>query len=197
MGEDRPTGPTGQRYGFGTIILHWLTALLVVTNFALAQTWRFMPSHSPQQGSLKHLHISFGVMLAAVLSVRIVWRLTHRHRFPDTAGRLAGVAARTVHFLFYGLLVAMVLTGLGKRWIPGRPVVVFGLPIPPPFAFDPSWRPYANDVHHYLAWTIIILSSLHTVAALLHHYGRRDGVLRRMLPGRRRKAFVAVHNLRL
>ena len=197
MIEERLTATVSPRYDAGTITLHWLTALLVVTNFALAQIWRFLPNHSPQQASLEHLHISLGVVLAAVLVVRITWRLTHRHRFVDTAGRLAGLAARTAHFLLYGLLAAMVLTGLGKRWIPGRPAVLFGLPIPSPFAFDPAWRPYANTIHHYAAWTVVILAGLHAIAALFHHYGRRDGVLERMLPGPRRKPFVAVHNQQL
>lgn len=197
MVEDRLATTAVNRYDTTTIILHWLTALLVVTNFALAQIWHFLPSHGAQQASLKHVHISFGVVLAAVLVARIIWRLTHRHRFADTAGRVAGFAARTVHFLLYGLLTAMVLTGLGKRWIPGKPVMLFGLPIPSPFAFDPAWRPYVNTIHHYAGWTIIIMSALHAIAALVHHYGRQDGVLRRMLPGQYREAFVAPHNIQL
>jgi len=39
-------------------------------------------------------------------------------------------------------------------------------------------------LHEWNAWVIIVLSGAHAVAALLHHYVLRDGLLHRMMLGR-------------
>lgn len=53
-----------ERHDSLTIILHWLTAALVVLQFLLAETWGFFPKAE------RHLmidgHMSFGLMLAAM-----------------------------------------------------------------------------------------------------------------------------------
>ena len=40
----------------------------------------------------------------------------------------------------------------------------------------------AEDVHHVLVWTLMILVPLHVLAALKHHFWNRHDVLRGMLP---------------
>ncbi|WP_244913887.1 cytochrome b/b6 domain-containing protein [Methylobacterium frigidaeris] len=39
-------------------------------------------------------------------------------------------------------------------------------------------------IHQLAAFTLVVLVLLHVAAALHHHVVRRDGTLRRMLPGR-------------
>ena len=44
---------------------------------------------------------------------------------------------------------------------------------------------WTGDVHVLLAdYGLLTLVGLHVLAALYHHFIRRDGVLQRMLPGR-------------
>ena len=91
-----------------------------------------------------------------------------------------------MHYILYLLLVTMILAGLGKISSQGHAANFFGLfAVPPLISFDRSWRPIANTVHYWGAWTIIVLAALHALAALLHHYAQHDDVLRRMLPGSR------------
>ena len=40
-----------------------------------------------------------------------------------------------------------------------------------------------KNVHELLAHALLILASLHALAALVHHYVLKDDTLRRMLPG--------------
>ena len=40
----------------------------------------------------------------------------------------------------------------------------------------------AFDMHEFIAYGIILLVSIHIVAALYHHYFKKDDVLRRMMP---------------
>lgn len=51
-------------------------------------------------------------------------------------------------------------------------------------AVTPSLRHTLAQWHRNVAWALIALASAHALAALFHHYLLRDGVLRRMLPGR-------------
>jgi cytochrome b561 len=175
----------GGRYDGLAITLHWLTALLVVTLFALAEIWGFLPRGGARH-TLQWVHISLGLSLTAVVLVRLVWRSTLARRLPPAGRGIAEFAARAVHYLFYALLITMFVTGFTKLWSQGHAASFFGLfAIPSPFAVSKTWHPLANAVHHWAAWTIIVLAGLHGTAALFHHYVLRDGVFRRMLPNSR------------
>jgi superoxide oxidase len=41
----------------------------------------------------------------------------------------------------------------------------------------------AEEVHEWLAYALFAVAGLHALAALYHHFVRRDGVLLRMMPG--------------
>ncbi len=190
MGQPKPTAAgsdlarAGRHDGLA-ITLHWLTALLVVTQFALAQVWGFLPRGGDTRHTLQSLHVSFGVTLAVVVLVRLVWRSGFSRRLPPADTGPVKWVARVVHYGLYALLIAMVLTGLGKAWNHAHAAGVFGLfSVPALFVVDPSWRPAVATVHLWGAWAIVLLAGLHAAAALFHHYVLRDGVLRRMLPGR-------------
>ena len=172
-----------ERYDSITMTLHWLTAILVVTLFSLAHIWSFFPHDGPTQTTMQTAHVSLGVILAAVLVVRLIWRPLLGRRLAPASKGVTELAAKGMHFVLYGLLATMVIAGLGKRWVRGHGVEFFGASIPSPLALDPAWRPALNWMHHWGAWAIIMLAGLHAAAALFHHYASRDDVLRRMLPG--------------
>ncbi len=174
----------GSRYDAVTIVLHWLTALLVLALFALAQLWDFAPRDSALKHTMQSLHVSLGVSLAAVLAARLVWRVLYGRHLPRSGSPLMARAARAMHLSLYVLLVTMVAAGFGKIWSRGRAAGFFDLfSLPPAFAIDPGWRPIVDTVHEWGAWTIIVLAACHAGAALYHHYALRDGTLRRMLAG--------------
>jgi cytochrome b561 len=165
--------------------LHWLTALLVVTLYLLAQAWGFVPRGSPERHALQNIHVSIGLLLIAVLLARIAWRLGPGRRvLPATTG-LIELAAQITHYALYALLIAVVALGVLWRWANGDPLSLFGLfTIPAPFAFDKAEKALFGDLHNLVATMIIILAGLHAAAALFHHFFLRDDVLWRMLPGR-------------
>ncbi|MCW6512812.1 cytochrome b [Lichenifustis flavocetrariae] len=171
-----------QRYDGLTMILHWMTALLVVTLFGLAHIWPFFQHDGPTQITMQTAHVSLGVLLSIVLITRMVWRSVLGRRLPQIGSGPSALPAQAMHYFLYGLLVVMVVAGFGKRWIRGHGVEFFGGSIPSPFTFDPSWRLACNWIHHWGAWALIVLAGLHAAAACIHHVVLRDGVLRRMFP---------------
>jgi hypothetical protein len=47
--------------------------------------------------------------------------------------------------------------------------------------------------HEQLGWLLLGLIGVHALAALYHHYIRRDDVMRKMLPFRSRKRIAPLH----
>jgi len=175
-------GDDGTHYDSVAIALHWATALLVVTQFGLAETWDYFAK--PTQDSMQALHMSFGVMLTMVIIARLVWRLIPGHQLRSLEIGWVRIASKGTHYLLYGLLVVAVALGFALQWSRGHPVNFFGAGIPGPFGpFDRPVRGQIKELHNYVAWTIIILAGLHAAAALYHHYVLKDRVLERMLPG--------------
>lgn len=173
------------RYDRPTILLHWLTALLVVGLFALAEIWGALPRGTPTRKLLQSLHVSFGLLFAAVLAARIVWRLAAGRRLPRAAAGWLGAAGAGMHMLLYGLMAAQVALGFLFRWAQGEPFTFFGwFDVPTLIHIDREQRHVIGRLHDTVAWAIIILAGCHALAGLAHHYWLQDGTLRRMWPRR-------------
>ena len=170
------------RHDTMTIALHWATALLVITLFTLAETWGFTRVGSPLWREMQWLHISFGMLLAAVFVSRVCWRMLFARKLPPAASGAQQLVVSAVHASFYVLLAAQVVLGFLNCWA-SQPASFFGLfAITSPLVISGHPIYWIGFLHHYNAWLIMILAGGHAGAALAHHYILRDGVLRRMLP---------------
>jgi cytochrome b561 len=178
-------GDDGTNYDRVAIALHWTTAFLVIANFTLAQTWDWFAK--PTKGLMEDTHMSFGVLLAAAVIARLVWRWLPGHQLSSLEAGWVRLASKATHYLLYGLLVIEAGLGFAFRWGAGRPMEVFGLGIPPlTGAIDKALRHDLREIHEKIGWAIIILALIHALAALYHHYALKDRVLERMLPAVRR-----------
>jgi cytochrome b561 len=177
-------GDANVRYDALTMALHWLTALLVLGLWTLAQAWGFLQRGTPTRLELQALHVSLGLGLILVLVLRIARRLGPGRRLPPADTGLPEVAARAMQHLLYVLLLVEVTLGPCFRWATGDPLGFFGLfSIPSPFVFTQQQRGIIGDLHQWVGNAIVVLAALHALAALFHHFWLRDGVLLRMLPG--------------
>lgn len=177
--------PTTVRHDRLTIALHWITAFLVLSQFASAHIWEFLVRGTPLRLSLISLHISFGILLAVTIIIRIAWRIANRSRIPASGSGVQHLAAHAVYLLLYGLLVLQLVLGFAFSWTSGKPLPFFSfLSIPPFLTIDPDWRHDITELHSVVSWIIMGVVGLHAAAALVHHYVIRDGVLLRMMPGR-------------
>lgn len=175
-----PAAPT-LRYDSATIVLHWLTATLVVLLWCIGQGVGFLPRGSVRVTAWS-LHIVLGLALAVVLLARIAWRSGSGTRLPAAGSGWLGRLATAMHHGLYALLVATVVLGVINAWVHGN--TVFGLfTFPKPVPGDAGLRHTIFEIHADLADITVIVAGLHAAAALAHHYLLRDSVLRRMLPG--------------
>ena len=170
----------GTNYDNVAVTLHWVTALLVVTQFALAETWDWF-SHDTSE-AMQSLHVSFGILLAAVVVARLLWRWSG-HQRPSIVSGWVEIASKAVHYLLYALLVAQAALGFAMGWANGHPIHFFGIGIPGPLdALPRPQRHEMREIHEKVGWAIIILAFGHALAALYHHYVVKDRVLQRMAP---------------
>jgi cytochrome b561 len=174
-------GDDGTSYDGVAIALHWITAALVVANFALAQTWDWFAT--PVKGLMEDTHMSFGVLLTAVVVARLAWRWLPGHQVSSIEAGWMRITSKATHYLLYLLLLAEAGLGFAFRWGAGRPMEFFGLGIPP--LIGEMGRPLRHELrefHEWIGWAIIVFAAVHAAAALYHHYVLKDRVLERMLP---------------
>ena len=175
--------PSGNSYDSITIILHWLTAVLVVCLFVSIELRGFLVQGTWIRSEMQPLHVSLGILLLPTILLRSFWRLSRGGSLPPATSGYMDIAARLAHFGLYGLLIAQVVLGFAVSWAREGTFMFFGLfSVPRLIEIDPSLRHTISDVHQTVAWAIIILAGVHALAALLHHYVLKDDVLARMLP---------------
>jgi cytochrome b561 len=169
-----------------TITLHWLTVVLVLTQFSLA----ILHAQSTDDFRLTVLtvHRSLGVVIALLVIGRVGWRVLGMRLppFPATMSKWHQWGARLSEWGLYGLLLAQPATGLAATVLRGRPFSVFGVSVPPLMAPNRYWAAI-GALHLLGAYALATLVLIHAGAAILHRLVANDGVLDSMLPARRQK----------
>ena len=171
------------RYGVISVTLHWLTAIVVYGMFALGLWMVTLSYYDGWYHQAPELHKSIGIVLMLGLVVRLVWR----HLSPPPAplarySRLTRVAATLAHLALYLLLFGILISGYLISTADGKPISVFGLfDVPATLADAGSQADLAGALHLWLAWSVVVLSVLHGLAALKHHFIDKDATLKRML----------------
>ncbi|WP_034914022.1 MULTISPECIES: cytochrome b [Erwinia] len=177
---------TTRRYGHISVLLHWGMALFIYGMFALGLWMVTLGYYDSWYHPAPELHKSIGITLFAIMIFRTVWRFLSPPPKPlSSYSALTRVSAVTVHILLYGILFALFISGYLISTADGQPVEVFGLfSVPATFQGLAEQADVAGEVHLWLAWSVVILSVLHGLAALKHHFIDRDVTLKRMLGSR-------------
>jgi len=174
------------RYTGVAIALHWFTALLIFCGFGLGL---FMTGleFSPTKFRLYAWHKWIGISVFLVAVARLAWRAGHPPPpLPATMPAWQVGVATWMHRILYVLLVAIPLSGWIYSSATGISVVYLNLvPLPDLVAKDRDLARTLLAVHQTLNFTLAAMVILHSAGALRHHLVDRDGVLARMLPGRR------------
>jgi cytochrome b561 len=169
-------------YDRRTIVLHWVTAALVVLLWGIAQVIDLFPK-GPPRIAVRSVHIVLGVLLEVVLLMRIVWRTRSGRRLPPANQGVMGYLAKAVHIGLYVVVVSVVLLGISNAWARGDSL--FSLwKIPKLYPDIPQLKPTIENLHGTFANVLLILAGAHALVAIVHHFILRDGVMRRMLRSR-------------
>jgi len=116
--------------------------------------------------------------------MRLAWRVYRPPPgLPDTITRWERAVAPWSHGLLLVLLLALPVSGWLMSSAGGVSVVWFGiLPLPDLVPRDLALFERLRTLHHWLAWILMALLTLHLLAVVRHDVLRRDGIFRRMSP---------------
>ncbi len=173
---------SSERYGVIAIFLHWIMALLVLTMIPLGLIMVELPN-SAQKLKLFGLHKELGVLILALIIVRLSWRIINWvPALPMYMPSWEKLAARAVHLAFYFFLFAMPITGWMMSSAAGLPVSFFGLFVLPDIVpANENLQNFFANVHETFAYILIALICLHVAAAFRHYFKYHDDVLKRMI----------------
>lgn len=174
-----------QRYTSTAIFLHWLMALGLVGTFALGYYMEGLP-FSPAKLKYIAWHKWAGISLLLLVVLRVAWRLTHRVPELGTHMRpIAKAAAHWGHWVLYVLMFAIPLSGWLASSAQGVSVVWFGVwQLPDLIAKNKEIGTQLQQLHMVLNYVFLVGVVGHVAAALYHHFIQKDGLLRRMWPGK-------------
>lgn len=202
------------RYTSVAITLHWVMAFLLVGMIfagwymgdlkdALLEGRALIGAvgyDGPDEAALKamggrvewlyQLHKSIGITILLLTVARISWRaMNPPPRLPSDMPALEKTASHLVHMGFYGLMIAIPLTGWLMVSLPHEfqvPTVLFGAISWPKLPFvgglDGAYA-VVYFIHGKMGWLLLGLLALHVIGALKHEIQDEEGVLKRMIPG--------------
>jgi len=171
-------------WGAPAKLFHWVMAALILAQIALglmAANWRL----SPTKIELFFWHKSTGMLILALVALRLLWRLANpTPLLPPGMAAWERAAARLSHLLLYALMIALPVTGWIVNSASNVPFRIFWLiPLPAIVAPDEPTADLVAWVHGGLAALLGLVLVAHIGAALRHHFVKRNTVLIRMLPG--------------
>lgn len=185
---------TYKTYGLVAQLLHWVTAALIFVLIPLGLFMYELPASSAEEAIYKFwfysLHKTLGVTVFLVAIVRVIWAAGQPHPRPlNSKRKLENLAAQTVHWMLYGAIILMPLTGwLHHSAAEGFAPIWWPLPQDLPFIpKSPQLASFFGAAHFFTAVLLGLSVVLHIGGALKHTLIDRDGTLARMVPGKVQK----------
>ena len=182
---------TPSSWGSLSRALHWLMALLILTNIGLGLYTADLPRSSDAEiarlASLYSAHKTLGIAALGAALIRILWTLTQARPTPLHPGRrLETFLAEATHWSLYLAILIMPLSGwLGHASSEGFAPILWPFGQSLPFLPNsPTLSETFFAIHGAAAKLLVLSLILHIAGAAKHAIIDRDGLLARMVTGR-------------
>ena len=174
---------TTARYGTLPIGLHWLMLLLLIAVYGTIELRELFEKGSDPREALKTWHFMLGMLVFLLVWLRIAARFsgTTPAISPEPAAWQL-LSARLLHLALYALMIFMPISGWLLLSASGKVIPFFGVELPALIEENKDLAKQIKEVHEFVGTTGYYLIGLHAVAALYHHYIKRDNTLTRILP---------------
>ena len=163
--------------------LHWLMAILVALGYLFIEQRGLFERGSAPRAAMVQTHFWIGLTIFALAWWRLVSR--RRHGAPPISPALPrpqALVSGLLHVALYGFLIVMPVLGLCTAWLDGKALLLpfTDIALPALLAPDEALAHQVEDLHKSIGEIFYWVIGLHVVAALYHHFLRRDDTLRRM-----------------
>jgi cytochrome b561 len=177
-------------YGALTKLFHWMVAALFASQYVLAAIMIRTPANGTVLGLAQNTSYNWHKSLGLVALVVTVARLLNRRagRLPPWAPQLTAVEKVIIHraeqFLYLAMVV-MPVSGFIYVMAGDYGVKLFGVfDLPNPIGPMPLVATVAKWVHVASALLLLLPLGAHLGIVLGHHFGLKNKLIHRMLPGR-------------
>ena len=185
------------QFAYGSIAkwLHWSIAILFLCSYVTVKYrhW-FTEKDTPENWTALQLHLSVGITIGVLVLLRVIWRLMNHVPDEEPGNRLAHFAAKIGHYALYTMMIIMPITGYIGTGVNTEYFFLFDIT-----KFE-STQVFSSFVANGLNLTfkefeapidyihkelggelfVLILVIGHILAALYHHFIRKDRTLRKM-----------------
>src|SRR6266852_5766655 len=169
-------------YGTTAKVFHWLIVALLIVQYPLG--W-FMPDihRGVKPGDAMTLHVSFGILILALIVLRFAWRITHPVAPESSLPAWQRLSSEALHWMLYALVLATTVTGWMFASFRGWSISLFYLvPLPMLASENAAAGKLVDGWHQAMEWALLVAIGIHVVAALAHVFIYRDRIMQRMLP---------------
>jgi cytochrome b561 len=186
---------TINNYGSIAKWLHWGTAILFFGSYISVyyRHW-FTEDKTPENWIALQLHLSIGVTIAVVVALRVIWRITNRVPDFEPGTKLEHLAAHAGHYALYAVMIIMPVTGYLGTKVDTEYFFIFDIPM---FESTQLFDSLVRDglgitfeefeapldfIHKQILgkWLVWFLILGHVLAALYHHFVKKDRTLHKM-----------------
>ncbi len=172
---------TTTSYGSVAKFLHWLIFLLVFVMIVGGFCLDYVPKE--YKPVIYNLHKLTGVAILMLMLIRLCWKMINvKPELPANTKPWERKAERIVHDVLYLLIIAMPLVGWIGSSAAGKAPHIGDWSLTLPVPESEAITDVAFEMHEMIAFAIIFVVGIHVLAALYHHYIRKDNILKRMLP---------------
>ncbi|TAL87053.1 MAG: cytochrome b [Rhodanobacter sp.] len=179
-----PSTDSRPRYAAPRRWLHWLIFGLVLLAYLFINIFDLFPKGSLTRANILAAHFTAGIAVLLLVFPRF-WLRT-RHARPAITPPLAPLTewmGKITHVALYLFLLVQPVLGILTVQTGGQPVKLFGVTLLPPLlgAPDRALSHQLENIHSWVGTIFYWVIGLHILAALWHHYMRKDDTLQRML----------------
>jgi len=171
---------TENSYGLIAKFFHWIMGIMVIVMLIVG----FLMGdyiEPPLKWQLFSIHKATGVLVLTLVILRLLWKFYNTTvllpaDLPDWQKKTAKINIG----LLYLLIILMSISGFLMTILSNHNIDFYGLFTIKSFAQDLQFAKIFNKIHKKAAILFSALIILHILAALYHHFIRKDNVLKRM-----------------
>ena len=171
---------TSNSYGSVAKFFHWF---IVITLLCL-----FISGYNLENFSipvLRKAHKATGFLILLLVVARLLWRFGNiTPTYEASMPKWMVISAHSMHYILYSLMIAVPLAGFIASNA-GQYSVSFLFLFDMPSLFVSKDSKLASDamfIHRQAVLIFAYVIGAHILAALYHHYIKKDNILKRMLP---------------
>jgi len=165
-------------YGSVSISFHWLMAALLIFIMFIGQLFDAVPKD--YKTTLVLIHSSLGLIIFPLAILRLVWRLINVTPEKINTSAMLNKISNIVFIIFYTTMLLLPLSGYFLMNIKGQTVSFFGYDLINLFAPNTSLGRLPHQIHGLTADILLFTFFLHFLAAMYHHFLKKDRTLKRI-----------------